>query len=502
MEVHRWFRWLCASLAALTVLTAGAAPRAAAAEQAAVKGIYVSAWSAADPETFGELLELIDQTELNAVVVDVKDDSGRITFAVDEAVAREAGAVQPFIRDIRTFTENLRQRSIYSIARIVTFKDPAVAPHRPDWAAADVSGTVWRDDNGVAWLNPYSQDAWDYVVRIAVAAAEAGFDEIQFDYVRFPTDGRLSNLRYPGKDDRAPQQVIADFLAYARAQLKPYGVPVSADVFGLVTSAGDDMGIGQRLEEIAAAVDFVSPMLYPSHYERGNLGVANPNAMPYETVYRSLRDARRRIEAAGLTGRTAVRPWLQDFSWGHKYGPDEVRAQIQATYDAGYTQWLLWNAASHYTAAALKPAAPWPAHVLRPAEVGEQVTVALNGQDLVNPYQDVSPFVARSTSRTLMPLRAVSEALGATVAWNDEARRATVTWNGRQVEVTLASAKARVDGAEVELDQAALLWQDRVVVPLRFLAEAFGAGVAWDEERQRVLLSLPGAVCQPEYCGE
>ncbi|HYG58463.1 MAG TPA: putative glycoside hydrolase [Symbiobacteriaceae bacterium] len=322
----------------------------------AAKGIYLTSYSAANPAKFQELVDLVDRTELNAMVVNVKDDWGNVTFTVTHPIAVAAGAVHPDLGDMKAFTSHLRAKGIYSIARIVTFKDSHVPKYRPDLAVASTAGGIWRDYNGVPWLNPYNRAAWDYVVEIAREAALVGFDEIQFDYVRFPTDGNMSLVSYPGKDDRERQQVIADFLAYARKELRPYGVWVSADVFGLVTSLYDDLGIGQHLEEISAGVDIVSPMVYPSHYIPGNLNLSNPNAMPYETVYRSMLDAKGRWEKAGLTGKVTMRPWLQDFSWGHPYGPKEVRDQIQATYDAGYDQWILWNAANEYTEAALKPA--------------------------------------------------------------------------------------------------------------------------------------------------
>lgn len=321
----------------------------------AVRGIYLTSYSAANPATRDALIGLAERTEVNAFVINVKDDWGHINFEADHPIAAAADAVVGDLGDVRALTALLRSKGIYSIARVVTFKDAMVPKSRPDVAAAHVSGGVWKDYNGVTWLNPYNEAAWEYVVDIAKEAALAGFDEIQFDYVRFPTDGNLDAIVYPGKDARRREQVIADFLAYARKELHPYRVWTSADVFGLVTSTADDMGIGQRLEEISASTDYVSPMVYPSHYERGNLGVANPNAMPYETVYRSMLDAKERWAKAGLTERVGMRPWLQDFSWGHPYGPAEVRAQIQATYDAGYKEWLLWNAANEYTEAALKP---------------------------------------------------------------------------------------------------------------------------------------------------
>jgi len=321
-----------------------------------VKGIYLTAYSASHADVFDELLALVDRTELNAMVVNVKDDWGNIAFNMEQRLAIEAGSIHPELGDLKAFTDTLRAKKIYSIARIVTFKDTFVPKVRPDLGVASTNGGLWRDFNGVTWMNPFNRAVWEYVVDIAKGAALGGFDEIQFDYVRFPSDGVMSLLAYPGQDSRAKQQVIADFLAYARKELRPYGVWVSADVFGLVTSLYDDLGIGQHLEELSASVDYLSPMVYPSHYIPGNLNLANPNAMPYETIYRSMLDTKDRWEKAGLTGKVEMRPWLQDFSWGHPYGPNEVKAQIQATYDAGYKEWLLWNAANVYTEAALQSA--------------------------------------------------------------------------------------------------------------------------------------------------
>lgn len=323
-------------------------------ERPAVKGIYLTSFSVRQEAKFQRLIDLVDRTELNAMVINVKDDWGNITFETDLPLAREAGAIVPDLGDARELTARLKQKGIYSIARVVTFKDAWVPKLKPDLAVARVGGGIWRDYNEVTWLNPYNREAWDYVISVAREAAKAGFDEIQFDYVRFPTDGDMDAIVYPGKDDRKREQVIADFLAYARQELRPYKVWVSADVFGLVTSFKDDQGIGQLLEPISHSLDVISPMVYPSHYTPGNLGVPNPNAMPYETVHRSMLDAKERWEAAGLTGKVTMRPWLQDFSWGHDYGPAEVRAQIQATYDAGYEEWLLWNAANVYTEEALE----------------------------------------------------------------------------------------------------------------------------------------------------
>jgi hypothetical protein len=326
----------------------GGAPMA---ERVEVRGIYVTQYIVAHRAAFERLLDLVERTELNAMVINAKDDDGRITFAVDHPVALAAGAATTTLGDIRPLLADLEQRGIYTIARVVTFKDSLAAGAFPEMAVRHAEGGIWRDFAGAAWLDPYNRAAWDYNVAIAKAAARVGFKEIQFDYVRFPSDGYLSTAVYPARDERERARAIAGFLAYAREELRPYGVWVSADIFGLVTAVRDDMGIGQILEEVAAAVDYLCPMLYPSHYTPGNLGVPNPNAMPYETVYRSLLGAAERLAEFPDV---IVRPWLQDFSLGHRYGPEEVRNQIQAVYDAGYREWMLWNAANIYTEGALR----------------------------------------------------------------------------------------------------------------------------------------------------
>ena len=320
-----------------------------------VKGIYVNVFE--QPVTgpfFSDLLELIDNTELNAIVVDLKDDRGRLTYPRTMVPwAESAGAPDHFISDPAGFMATLAERGIYPIARIVAFKDPVIATQMPQLAALNGRGEPWRYGADY-WLDPYNKDAWKYVVALAREAAELGFREIQFDYVRFPSDGDLSDIHYPAEDGSPYPEVIAAFLRYARASLAEYEVELSVDVFGLVTSDPGDQGIGQHLESLAATVDLVCPMIYPSHYGAGNLGLPDPERAPYDTVYLSLRDAQARLEQAGLEAQ--LRPWLQAFTINHFYGAAEVRAQIQAAEDLGIEEFLLWNNGNYYSAAALRPA--------------------------------------------------------------------------------------------------------------------------------------------------
>lgn len=319
-------------------------------EPVEVRGIYLTAYTAGRPDLFGPLLRLVEETELNAMVIDAKNDSGVVTYRSEVPAVVEAGAWKDGIPDVGGFLKTLNNKGIYSIARIVTFKDPVWGEKRPDLAVEHRNGGVWRDRTGAAWLNPYKKDNWDYVISIAKEAARKGFREIQFDYVRFPSDGNLQAIVYPDQDERPKAQVIAEFLTYARKELKPYRVFISADIFGLTTTYTDDMGIGQHLETLAPTVDYLSPMVYPSHYSLGNYGLRDPDAAPYDTVFRAMTDARERLE-----GKYAViiRPWLQDFSLRNKYGSKEVAAQIKAAQDAGMKEWLLWNPSNRYTGGAL-----------------------------------------------------------------------------------------------------------------------------------------------------
>ncbi len=315
------------------------------------RGLYLTGWIAGHPKRFPPLLETAIESEVNAMVINVKDDSGRITFNADIPLAEALESNQKQIGDIETLLSQLNEKNIYTIARIVTFKDPYVSLKKPEWAVQNTSGSVWKDRKGHAWLNPYVKEVWEYNIAVAKKAAELGFKEIQFDYVRFPTDGKTTHIVYPNQTEKSKAQVIKEFLLYANEQLKPYGVFIAADVFGLTGTTTDDMGIGQQVEDIAEVVDYICPMVYPSHYYSGNFGLKNPNAAPYETVYYSLKDFQERIKGK----RAKIRPWLQDFSLGVPYGQREVQLQIQAAYDLGIDQWLLWNARNRYTEEALLP---------------------------------------------------------------------------------------------------------------------------------------------------
>ena len=363
----------------------------------AVRGIYLNAWAAGSRARRTALIELAEATEINAFVIDVKDATGYVSYRTRSELARQIGADRDIrIANIREVLDELRARGIYPIARIVVFKDPLLAERRPDLAIQRADGTVWVDHHGEKWVDPYNREVWDYNIELAREAVELGFSEIQWDYVRFP-DVPQSYMReavYPARQDRSRVQAIREFLTYSREELKDLGVPVTADVFGLTTSAGDDMGIGQKWEELVDVTDVLLPMVYPSHYARGSYGIDHPNSHPYTTVKTAIEHALRRTK--GVEGAATIRPWLQDFTLGSpRYGPEYVRAQIRAVYDAGLTEWLLWNPGSRYTAAALAPeggpAPDLPIPDPRPsqrAQARPDTVIKLLGEPVKLPVQD------------------------------------------------------------------------------------------------------------------
>lgn len=311
-----------------------------------VRGIYATGWMTGSSKWFPEILQFINQTEVNALVIDVKDDTGTLSYPSTVPLVNQVNAVEYKIRDIKKVLAVLEENKIFPIARIVVFKDPFMAKKKPLWAIKSSLGGLWADRKGLNWIDPNNKQYWDYIVAISKEAIELGFQEIQYDYVRFTSDGNVKLCVYPYANGHPKEDVIKDFLQYARTKLKPYNIPISADVFGLTTTLTDDLGIGQRFEKIAANVDIICPMVYPSHYLSGNFGLKNPDLHPYETVYQSLTDAKKRLQQAGLV--TRLRPWLQDFSLANKYDRAQIQAQIQAASDAGVNEWIFWNPSNRY----------------------------------------------------------------------------------------------------------------------------------------------------------
>jgi len=322
-----------------------------------VRGLYLNAWASGSTRRMDALLELARKTEINTFVIDIKDASGYVSHRTGVPLAQEIGATGEIrIRDLPGLLRRLSAEGIYPIARLVIVKDPLLAAAHPEMAVQTKAGGVFKDGKGIVWMNPYDRRVWQYHVDLAREVARMGFPEIQWDYVRFPDipASEKERVAYPGAGDTPHPDAIRDFLAWSREELRPEGVEVTADVFGVTTSASRDVGIGQVWESFIGAVDVALPMVYPSHYWRGSFGFQTPNAHPYEVVKRALEDALRR--SAAVEGAGTTRPWLQDFTLGQpRYGAPEVRAQIQATYDAGIHEWILWNPGSRYTESALEP---------------------------------------------------------------------------------------------------------------------------------------------------
>jgi hypothetical protein len=315
-----------------------------------IRGVYTTGWIAGSGKWFPRLIDFINATEVNALVVDIKDDTGTLSFMADVPLAKTTQSAVKMIADPVKMMRILKEQNIFPIARIVVFKDPFMAKAKPEWAVKDSEGGLWKDRKGLNWIDPYNKLYWDYIVDIAKEAIRLGFQEIQFDYVRFTSDGNTKRCVYPFSNEQAPEDLIREFLKYAKDKLAVYQVPTAADIFGLTTSADADLGIGQRFEKIIGNVDVVCPMVYPSHYIPGNFGLKNPNAQPYQTVFQSISDAKKRMEQAGNTT-TQLRPWLQDFSLGVHYGKAEIQAQIKAVKDAGINEWIFWNPSCRYNAA-------------------------------------------------------------------------------------------------------------------------------------------------------
>lgn len=321
-----------------------------------VRAVYMSAWVAGGTKFRDPIIKLIDDTELNAVVIDIKDSTGIISFHLPNPELKKYGAMENRISNIRALTNILHQKNIYVIGRISVFQDPYMTKHKPEWAITKLSdGTVWKDRKGLSFLNPTSKEVHDYIVALSKDSYAEGFDEINYDYIRYPTDGNMKDINYNLKTGQTRSDNIENFFKYLSTEMKKdTNIPISADLFGLTTEVKDDMGIGQVWEKALPYFDYLAPMVYPSHYPSGTGGFAKPAEHPYEIIDRALESAVARTKAAGYDIKK-VRPWLQDFNLGATYTKERIRAQMKATYDNGLDSWMLWDPANTYTASALEP---------------------------------------------------------------------------------------------------------------------------------------------------
>jgi hypothetical protein len=323
-----------------------------------LRGLYVNRWAALGKK-MGQLIDVAKKTEVNALVIDVKDDRGFVLYKSKVPLAMQIGADTNSAmshRKLRAILDTMAAHRIYPIARIVVAKDPLLAGAKLDWAIKRRDNMQpWLDKNGKPWLDPHRREVWQYAADLAKEAYDLGFSEVQFDYVRFPDEKRLvRETVYPLANGRVRAQVIREQLAFLRSYLKPTGMPVTIDVFGLTATDTTDMGIGQRWEMFIDQADVVLPMVYPSHFAPGTYKIGNPNANPYSTIDHVMKDARRRT--APIASAAKIIPWYQDFTLGPpRYYAEQVRAQMRAGYANGFPSWILWNPGSRYNEGALEP---------------------------------------------------------------------------------------------------------------------------------------------------
>jgi hypothetical protein len=320
----------------------------------AVRAIYISSWSAGTASSMAHINTILDGGKVNAVVIDIKDATGRISYIPKDADLLASGVGTKRIAHLDTLIKSLHDRHIYVIGRVAVIQDPYWPTVHPEDALQDTTtGKPWKDKKGLTWLRADNPKVWSYIESIATDAYAQGFDEINMDYVRFPTDGAIHNIDQ-STFTKSKQDIIADFFAHLDIVLRQQEhIPLSADVFGLTVSAEDDMGIGQKIELIAPHVDYICPMIYPSHFATASYGFKEPAKHPYEIIHKALTDGMAKLTAANIPT-DKIRPWLQDFDLGAIYTTDMVQAQIDATYDVGLKSWLMWDASNKYTLSVYK----------------------------------------------------------------------------------------------------------------------------------------------------
>ena len=342
-----------------------------------LKAVYMSACYASAPSLRAKLVKMIDTTELNAIVIDVKDYTGTIAYDTTDPKLAETKGTGCRVKDMQAFVASLHEKGIYTIARVTVFQDPYYTKAHPELAVKRASdGGTWKDRKGLAFIDVSAKPYWEYISALALDAHALGFDEINFDYIRFPSDGNMKDIAFTWTKNSPKAVALENFYSYLNQAVKPSGVVISADLFGMTTTNTDDLNIGQVLERAMPYFDYIAPMVYPSHYPSNFNGWKNPNTVPYALIKFVMSRGAVRAEAKTTTvahfggervgtttpavytkeayNRNKLRPWLQDFDYGGVYGTAEVRAQIQATYDSGLSSWVLWDPSNRYTPSALK----------------------------------------------------------------------------------------------------------------------------------------------------
>jgi hypothetical protein len=315
-----------------------------------VRALYVNRWAAQSRKKMAKLVAIADTTEINALVVDMKDEFGLNYATKNPEFAKNAGSSAK--ANVVALLDTLKAHRIFPIARIVVFKDSVTARVHPEWTIRKTDGSVWRDKKGLAWVNPYHHELWDYNIGVAEELVKLGFGEIQFDYIRFPEPyPSLPKQVFPDSKDVTKPNALAEYLKEAKTRLNKLGVRSTADIFGLVTTVNGALEVGQEWEKLAPNADVLLPMVYPSHYPHGSFGVAHPNAAPYLIVDSAISSAHRKNIKLGIASPIHVRAWLQAFTLGAPhYGAAEIAEQKKGVYSAGYDSWVMWSPGSEYQA--------------------------------------------------------------------------------------------------------------------------------------------------------
>lgn len=310
-----------------------------------IKGVYLTARSAGSKQKLNETIELIENTQLNAVVIDTKNARGKVLYDSNIDLVDKLDLEDNRLGDVPAMIEKLHQKDIYVIARQTVFKDSVLAEKRPDFALKNKQGGIWRNKNGLAWVDPSKRRVWNYNVKLAKEAIKLGFDEVNFDYVRFPTDGDLSNIKFENKSKNQPKhKIMEEFFAYLEQNLSDEPAAISVDFFGIVMERDSGGIIGQRMQDVVDKVDFVSPMMYPSHYPKGHIGLANPGKYPKKVLENGLEQGEDYFE----NSQAKLRPWIQAFSLNYNYDKHKLNQQINMVDKFTDAGWLLWDARNTY----------------------------------------------------------------------------------------------------------------------------------------------------------